>query len=339
MMQITFLGEMLPNLQLLHDIVHAGYAITLTQQLTPESGIGSRHDCLLIVSLEGQQAPIRMAQSIHRPGIPWLAWNRSDDQIQTLLAYASGASAVLPRDLTAAVLTQTMITLCQPQATPQQQRFGALQRCYRRGTVLRLEPETLLEISRGIVAQTMLHNDGSEALLGLYGPGQVLIAHPSDTCALQLVAHSDVTATLRPWRDIAHNPSFSERLWIRIQLMEAWAAMLARPHLDARLLGLLGLLAEQFGHPHNHGTCVDVRLTHTQLATAIGATRSTVTRLIGDLRARGLVSTIGTGDQERFCLHQWEGHRHKHVPPATSHFHNPNTHHPDTQPVANPHHR
>jgi CRP-like cAMP-binding protein len=269
------------------------------------------------VSIEG--ASVRAAQQLHRPGIPWVAWNRTDDQTLTLLAYAAGASAVLPRELTAPVLKQTITTALGPSLVRQRRPLGTGQQRYRRGALIPLEPNTLLEITRGVVAQTMLHGDGSEVLLGLYGPGQVLIGHPDDDCAIQLSAQSDVVATICGWPDVSSDPTFAERLRMRIQLMEAWAAIQARPHLDERLLGLLGLLAEQFGVAHPEGTLVDIRLTHAQLASAVGATRSTITRILGDLRTRGLLSTVGDGERERFCMRQWAGGQHMHTAVQATH--------------------
>ncbi|MGQ9926389.1 MAG: helix-turn-helix domain-containing protein [Chloroflexaceae bacterium] len=65
------------------------------------------------------------------------------------------------------------------------------------------------------------------------------------------------------------------------------------------------MLAEQSGVPHGSGVLIDVRLMHAQLATAIGATRSTVTSLLGDLRLCGALKTMGKGDDERFWLPEW----------------------------------
>jgi len=45
-------------------------------------------------------------------------------------------------------------------------------------------------------------------------------------------------------------------------------------------------LAEQFGQSRAEGTLIDVRITHGQLAAAIGATRSMVTHKLADLRER-----------------------------------------------------
>jgi CRP-like cAMP-binding protein len=321
MAQLLFIGKPLPDHELIEDLTRCGYTITLAQQIGADPRAGASREILLIVILDAGGMLARAAQQQHRPGVPWLAWNRTDDQTQTLLAYAAGASAVLPHTLTAAVLRQTIATIRGPQPAPAAsiRQLTTPQHRYRRGALIDLPPDTLLDITRGVVAQIMLHTDGSEALLGLAGPGQLLIAHPDDDCAIQLIAHTDVHATARPWGESA-DAALAERLRGRIRLMEAWSAMLARPHLDQRILGLLGLLAEQFGAPHHDGTLIDVRLTHAQLATAIGATRSTITRILGDLRSRGDLTTIGAGERERFCLRRWAPDHHTHAPPSGAHM-------------------
>jgi CRP-like cAMP-binding protein len=101
-------------------------------------------------------------------------------------------------------------------------------------------------------------------------------------------------------------PNFAERLRDRIRVLEGWSAMQAHPHLDQRIISVLTMLAEQFGVLHAHGLLIDVRITHAQLATAVGATRSTVTRLLSDLRTRGNLTTVGRGENERYCLCRWE---------------------------------
>ena len=88
--------------------------------------------------------------------------------------------------------------------------------------------------------------------------------------------------------------------------------MQARPYLDQRVMGILALLAEQFGQPHPEGMLVDVRLTHAQLATAVGATRATVTRCLGDLRTRNLLCVVGRREGERLCIRHWQPQQHRH---------------------------
>jgi CRP/FNR family transcriptional regulator len=70
------------------------------------------------------------------------------------------------------------------------------------------------------------------------------------------------------------------------------------------VLGILSLLTEQFGVSHPDGVLIDVRLTHAQLAAAVGANRTTITRVLGELRAAGKLSSKGAGRQERFVLRE-----------------------------------
>jgi hypothetical protein len=156
----------------------------------------------------------------------------------------------------------------------------------------------------------VIHDDGAEVLLGLYGPGRVLAGHPEDTCCIQFHAHTAARARIQPWPESARLPAFPERLRDHLRQMEGWAAMQARPQIEQRLLGLLSLLAEQFGRATPQGTVVDVRITHAQLASAVGTTRATVTRRVGLLRRQGLLAVTGSGGGERYCLPRWEEQRH-----------------------------
>jgi hypothetical protein len=314
MIDLVFLGRTPPDALLLTDLIHAGYSLTLAQQCEPKRSTGHHRELLIIVSLEPDETPISSFQQQHRPQQPWIAWNRTDDARLALQAYTDGASAVLPRELTADVLIQAIQTLfgSPPGLHEQYIPFRPDQQRYQQGALIPLEPDRVLDIVRGVVAQIMLRTDGSEALIGLHGSRQLLLAHPNDDCAIQLLAHTEVIATTHNWHDVVTNPRFVEQLRTRLHLMEAWSAMQARQHADQRILGLLSLLAEQFGVPHGSGFLIDVRLTHAQLATAIGATRSTVTRLLGDLRLRGALKTIGKGDDERFWLPEWGNGQHVH---------------------------
>ena len=52
---------------------------------------------------------------------------------------------------------------------------------------------------------------------------------------------------------------------------------------------LLKLLAQEMGQSTSEGVRLNVRLTHQMLANAIGTTRVTITRLLGDFQAQGQV--------------------------------------------------
>jgi CRP-like cAMP-binding protein len=240
---------------------------------------------------------------ISQPPIsPWLAWDQTGDSQVVSKAYQAGARAVFPKetpiDVIVDAIRRTMGELLQSGATPRQRR----QRAYRRGELILLETDAVLNIEDGILATTMIHQDGAEVLLGLSGKGQIVVAHPDDNCHIQIVAHTDSNVNVEPWDVAANHPDFLMKLRARLQQMEGWAAMQARPSLQQRILGLLGLLAEQFGSPSENGTLIEVRITHNQLATAAGATRTSITRVLSELRAQGKITIVSRNGEDLFCL-------------------------------------
>jgi CRP-like cAMP-binding protein len=243
---------------------------------------------------------------------PWLAWNRTGDAAVMVAAYQAGALAVLPATLTPVVLRQTVENTLAIIRQPTAPTVLRAERTYQRAAPIILEHDAVVEVQSGIVALRAVHYDGAEVLLGLCGPGHTLVYHPADSCNLQLAAHTDARVRLKPWAEVAQALNFAEQLCARLQQMEAWAAIQARPYLDQRIMGLLSLLAEQFGELHPEGTLVNVRLTHAQLASAASATRTTITRTLGDLKTRGHLLTFGSGEAERFIIRQRETGAHQH---------------------------
>lgn len=319
MASIIYLGPVGPRVvQLIDVLATLGQAITLAREIAT---LPPARGATLIVALEADRQLAEVAAAATERGWAWLGWNCADSPALALAAYQAGARTVLPSAVTpellrpALALVPALVTeapgpLGRGHDSNGHRRNSRREYHYRQGNVILPEPDTVVEVSAGIIAIGVVHFDGAQVLLGLCGPGQMLVSHPHDTCSLQLVAHTDAAVTLHTWADVAARPDFPLQLRLRLQQLEAWAAMQGRPHLDQRLLGLLSLLAEQFGKPHPQGTLIDVRITHAQLAAAAGATRTTITRTLGDLRTRGLLATVGSGDGERFCLREPEGAHH-----------------------------
>jgi len=57
-----------------------------------------------------------------------------------------------------------------------------------------------------------------------------------------------------------------------------------------RLTQLIQRLCLEYGHPVGDHVCIDLRLTHQDIADMIGATRQTVTSTLGELRRRGVLT-------------------------------------------------
>ncbi len=275
------------------DFVNAGVVVILPPGLTAVP-VGLTVDAALQV----MDIPVPL------DNLPWFVWMQSNDPARMLTAYQAGARAVFPRETPPQVVVQAILRslseLRQPNTAPRE----TIQRRYQRRDFILLEADTVLQVQSGVLATTMIHQDGAEVLLGLSGPGQILIAHPADNCHIQIVAHTDALVSIQDWETARHQPDFPEKLRVRLQHMEGWAAMQARPYLDQRILGILGLLASQFGRPCDQGVVIDVRVTHAQLASAVGATRTSITRVLGELRTMNKLLTVGEAGNERFCLRE-----------------------------------
>lgn len=309
---ILFAGS-LPSASTLHRLHDAGYTITLL----PPSPAASMQDSvpagdLLILGLDTVEAADSIAAG-PRLALPWLAWNLSDRPAVALAAYEAGATAVLPAATTPELLLQTVRhALKSPGARPATSRGpAAYRRRFRSGEQIRLAADEVTEVERGVVAQVAVHQDGKEVLLGLCGPETLIVGHGDDACGVHLRAHDDATVLIRPWSEAARDPRFGERLALRLRRMEAWASMQGRPYLDQRVLGVLELLAEEFGLAHPHGILIDIRVTHAMLASAVGATRTTVTRILGELRTRGVLTSTPSFGGDRLCLRHRQPANHR----------------------------
>ena len=76
----------------------------------------------------------------------------------------------------------------------------------------------------------------------------------------------------------------------RILQTEMMIETLAHRDMGSRLVSFLLILCRDFGIPSSEGITVDLKLSHQAIAEAIGSTRVTVTRLLGDLREQSMIS-------------------------------------------------
>ncbi len=76
----------------------------------------------------------------------------------------------------------------------------------------------------------------------------------------------------------------------RILQTEMMIETLAHRDMGSRLVSFLLILCRDFGVPSQDGITIDLKLSHQAIAEAIGSTRVTVTRLLGDLRQDEMIS-------------------------------------------------
>lgn len=171
------------------------------------------------------------------------------------------------------------------------------------GERIRLWDGEVGEVLEGAIALSVVHAEGTEAIIAVLGPGDVLLPHPPDGCHVQAQALAPVRLLTSPWAVWTLDGSWIRALSTRVLRAEAWAAARAHPYIEQRLLEVLMLLAEKFGVPHDGGLRITLRITHAQLAAIAGVTRPTVTRMLALLQKQGLVAPIGKGKAQRFCVY------------------------------------
>jgi CRP/FNR family transcriptional regulator, global nitrogen regulator len=96
-------------------------------------------------------------------------------------------------------------------------------------------------------------------------------------------------------RSLRDNPDMSwlmlKGLSSRILQTEMMVETLAHRDMGSRLVSFLLILCRDFGIPNGGSSItIDLRLSHQAIAEAIGSTRVTVTRLLGDLKDGELIS-------------------------------------------------
>jgi hypothetical protein len=135
-----------------------------------------------------------------------------------------------------------------------------------------------------------------DTFLGFVTAGQPFEIVAQSLFTLQAFAHADQTTVVwMYWDELDNWPHFRREVLEAIRYehqrkLLRLSALGQRRTID-RLLAFLTLLIEEHGEACPQGYYLPWTLTHAQIGSAIGATRVTVTRLMGRLRQRGLIQT------------------------------------------------
>ena len=166
---------------------------------------------------------------------------------------------------------------------------------YDKGELIPLAQEGIWQVYRGVIQLSQFASSGDEILLGWVHPenffGLWLTANQLEN--YQARALSDVYLRWYPLVEIESSPTLSQLILSqvihRMRQSEALLAIAGLRRVDERLQELLKLLAQDMGESTTGGIRLKVRLTHQMLANAIGTTRVTITRLLGDFQAQGQI--------------------------------------------------
>ena len=165
---------------------------------------------------------------------------------------------------------------------------------YDKGEIIPLAPQGIWQVYRGIAQLSQLGNEGEEILLGWSVPSTFFGLWLTQVENYQAKA---LTETYLKWYNIEElekSPTISylalNHVARRLRQSEALVAIAGLKGVEDRLIRLLELLKTEIGQPcEGGGTRLAIRLTHQNLANAIGTTRVTITRLMGQFQNQGLV--------------------------------------------------
>lgn len=171
------------------------------------------------------------------------------------------------------------------------------------GSSVPLLRDQLWLVVRGMVKLGALTIHGDELLLGLAGPDQAFgePLHDLDTYSATTLCSTDLLCL--SWAEIQADHQLAvailQRVSQRQRQSQALLALLGLRRVEDRLRGFLELLALDYGQPCERGLLLDLGMTHQELASALGTTRVTVTRVLGHLREAGWLDADG---QRRLVL-------------------------------------
>jgi len=163
--------------------------------------------------------------------------------------------------------------------------------------------ERVYFLLKGAVKLSRVYEAGEEITVALlrensiFGILSLVIGQKSDRF-YHAVAFTPVELLSAPIdqveQSLKNNPDLSmlmlQSLSSRILQTEMMIETLAHRDMGSRLVSFLLILCRDFGVPTTEGIRIDLKLSHQAIAEAIGSTRVTVTRLLGDLRTENMIS-------------------------------------------------
>ncbi len=162
--------------------------------------------------------------------------------------------------------------------------------------------ERVYLIRRGAVRLSRVYESGEEitvALLrenSLFGVLSLLTGHRSDRFyhAVAFTRVEMITAPAASVRNAIESDAgvgllLLQGLSSRVLQTETMIETLTHRDMSSRLVSFLLVLCRDFGTPDEKGITIDLKLSHQSIAEAIGSTRVTITRLLGDLKNSGLL--------------------------------------------------
>lgn len=170
------------------------------------------------------------------------------------------------------------------------------------GSSIPLLKNHLWLVVRGMVKLGCITIHGDEILLGLAGPNEVFGDSLTGAEAYEVQALTDCDLLCLAMGEMKVCPELSQALiggiTQRHRQSQAMLALMGLKRVEDRVKGFLELLAIEYGVFCQDGLLITAKLTHQEIANALGTTRVTVTRVIGQLKECGWLSL----DKNRFLV-------------------------------------
>ncbi len=172
-----------------------------------------------------------------------------------------------------------------------------------KGDEIPLFPEGVWQVTQGLVQLSANYEDGEQVLFGWAADGAWFGNQGSDNLDYQAIALSPVHLRWLRLDEIESSMRLCQvllpQLVKRMRQAELLLIVNGRRHTVERLRGLLSLLREELGESlPDAQTRINYKFTHQQLASAIGTTRVTVSRMMAQFQAKGLI----TLDRQRHLI-------------------------------------
>ena len=164
----------------------------------------------------------------------------------------------------------------------------------KKGSKIEISQTSFIQVYRGVIQINRLTNDHQKFnVVGWVTANHIFSNLHFGDSKYQAIALTDVyicrfttNSTLQDsklMRQILSEASY--------RLMRTKQMQIIKSHrkVEVRLKELLTLLKEEMGHLVSNGTRLTARFTHQNLAEAIGTTRVTITKIIGNLQSQNLL--------------------------------------------------
>jgi CRP/FNR family cyclic AMP-dependent transcriptional regulator len=192
------------------------------------------------------------------------------------------------------------------QLTPDQIReveASCFSREFSRGDVVYLPSDmsdSVLLLARGRVRIYHVTSEGKQAILSFIEPGEMFgelslfsphrreeYAETIEKSLIVLMPRDTMHGLMARYPQVSL--SLTRLYGLRLRRIERRLKSLLYRSSRDRLVHLLLELAEKYGQQSDAGLWINLRISHQEMASAIGATRETVTITLGELQADGLI--------------------------------------------------